>query len=216
MELAVFNTSGEEVRKIEVSDDVFNAPRRGDLLHQALTRQLANARQGTADTKTRGEVAGSTSKLFRQKGTGRARQGGSRAPHRRHGGIVFGPHPRDYRQDMPKKMRRLAILSALSSKVADEELMVVEALDLPDPSTKRMTEIIKNMRLGHSVLIVTENSNENVVRSARNIPRIWTSPASVLNVGDILKYRRVLMTEGAIRRVEELWGAKTASRSDAT
>ncbi len=208
MELAVYNTSGEEVRKIEVSDDVFNAPRRTDLLHQALTRQLANARQGTADTKTRGEVAGSTAKLFRQKGTGRARQGGSRAPHRRHGGIVFGPHPRSYRQDMPKKMRRLAIRSALSSKVADEELMVVETLELSAPSTKRMIEIIKDMRLGHSVLIVTENSNQNVVKSARNIPRVWTSPASVLNVADILKHRRVLMTEGAIRRVEELWGAK--------
>ncbi|MSQ14725.1 MAG: 50S ribosomal protein L4, partial [Dehalococcoidia bacterium] len=118
------------------------------------------------------------------------------------------PHQRSYRQAMPKQMRRLAIRSALSSKVADEELVIVDGFQLSAPNTKRMVEIISNMKLGHSILIVTESSDENVVKSARNIPRVWTSPAAVLNVADILKYRRIVITEGAIRKVEELWGAK--------
>ena len=111
-------------------------------------------------------------------------------------------------------MRRLAIRSALSSKVADEELVIVDGFELSAPNTKRMAEIISNMKLGHSVLIVTESSDENVIKSARNIPRVWTSPAAVLNVADILKYRRIVMTEGAIRKVEELWGAKSSARTN--
>lgn len=208
--MPVYDTSGNEVSKIEVKNHIFGIPPLTAVMHQALLRQLANARQGTADTKTRGEVEGSTVKLFRQKGTGRARGGGIRAPHRRGGGIVFGPHPRSYRQGMPKKMRRLAIRSALSSRVADGELIVVDQLDLPAPSTKRMLEIIETMKLGHAVLIVTGEAEPNLVLSARNIPRVWTTPAAVLNVGDILKYRRVLMTVAAVRKIEEIWGPKEA------
>lgn len=206
----MYNTSGNEVSTIEVKSYIFGVPRHTALMHQALLRQLANARQGTADTKTRGEVSGSSSKLFRQKGTGRARQGTIRAPQRRGGGIVFGPHPRSYRQDMPKKMRRLALRSALSSRVADGELIVVDELDFPAPSTKRMLDILQSMKLGHSILVVTDEPKSNVVMSARNIPRVWTTPAAVLNIADILKYQRILVTVPAIKKIEEIWGAKEA------
>lgn len=210
MDIAVYNLKGEVVKHIDVSDDVFGVPANEALLHQAMVRQLANARQGTADTKDRGEVHGSNRKLFAQKHTGNARQGSSRSPLRRHGGVVFGPHPRDYRQEMPKQMRRLAIRCALSSKAGSAQLIVLENLTLDAPKTKDMVAILDALKAEKTALIATRTPDENVIKSARNIPGVKTTPADLLNVIDLLSYEKLLITEEAIRRVEELWGKKAA------
>lgn len=210
MDIAVYNQSGEIVKHIDISDDVFARPLNEALLHQAMVRQRANARQGTADTKDRGEVHGSNRKLFAQKHTGNARQGSSRSPLRRHGGVVFGPHPRDYRQEMPKQMRRLAIKCALSSKASSSQLVVLEKLEMTEPKTKEMIKVLEALKANKKTLIATKASDENVMRSARNIPGVKTTPADLLNVIDLLSCEKLLMTEEAVRRVEELWGRKAA------
>jgi len=210
VDIAVYNLKGEVIKHIDVSDDVFGVPANEALLHQAMVRQLANARQGTADTKDRGEVHGSNRKLFAQKHTGNARQGSSRSPLRRHGGVVFGPHPRDYRQEMPKQMRRLAIRCALSSKAGSAQLIVLETLSLDAPKTKDMVAILNALKADKTALIATRTPDENIIKSARNIPGIKTTPADLLNVIDLLSYEKLLMTEEALRRVEVLWGRKTA------
>ena len=208
MQVPVYNLVGEVVDHIEISEQVFAVPLNLAVVHQAMVRQQANARQGTASTKTRGEVTGSTRKLFRQKGTGQARAGGIRSPLRRGGGIVFGPKPRSYRQAMPKKMRQLALRCVLSAKVRDEELIVLEQLKLDKPRTKEMAQILAALGVDSSALIVTSEPEENVVKSARNLPRIKTMPASLLNVVDILSCKRLLMTVAAVHKAEELWGEK--------
>ena len=208
MQVPVYNLVGEVVDHIEISEQVFAVPLNQAVVHQAMVRQQANARQGTASTKTRGEVTGSTRKLFRQKGTGQARAGGIRSPLRRGGGIVFGPKPRSYRQAMPKKMRQLALRCVLSAKVRDEELIVLEQLKLDKPRTKEMAQILAALGVDSSALIVTSEPEENVVKSARNLPRIKTMPASLLNVVDILSCKRLLMTVAAVHKAEELWGEK--------
>ena len=208
MQVPVYNLVGEVVDHIEISEQVFAVPLNQAVVHQAVVRQQANARQGTASTKTRSEVAGSTAKLFRQKGTGQARAGGVRSPLRRGGGIVFGPKPRSYRQAMPKKMRQLALRCVLSAKVRDEELIVLEQLKLDKPRTKEMAQILAALGVDSSALIVTSEPEENVVKSARNLPRIKTMPASLLNVVDILSCKRLLMTVAAVHKAEELWGEK--------
>jgi len=210
VDIAVYNLQGEVVKHIDVSEDVFGVPANEALLHQAMVRQLANARQGTADTKDRGEVHGSNRKLFAQKHTGNARQGSSRSPLRRHGGVVFGPHPRDYRQEMPKQMRRLAIRCALSSKAGSAQLIVLESLTLDAPKTKNMVAILDALKADKTALIATRTPDENVIKSARNIPGVKTTPADLLNVIDLLTYEKILMTEEAVRRVEKLWGKKEA------
>jgi len=166
VQVPVYNLVGEVVDHIEISEQVFAVPLNQAVVHQAVVRQRANARQGTASTKTRGEVAGSTAKLFRQKGTGQARAGGIRSPLRRGGGIVFGPKPRSYRQAMPKKMRQLALRCVLSAKVRDEELIVLEQLKLDKPRTKEMAQILAALGVDSSALIVTSEPEENVVKSA--------------------------------------------------
>jgi len=196
------------VKHIEISDDVFGVPFNQAVVHQAMVRQRANARQGTASTKTRSEVSGTTRKLFRQKGTGYARGGSRRSPLRRGGGITFGPKPRSYRQAMPKKMRQLALRCVLSAKVEDGELMVLEQLKLDEPKTKEMVQILAALGVDSSTLIATSEPEENVVKSARNLPGIKTIPASLLNVIDILSYKMLLMTEVAVRKVEQLWGQR--------
>lgn len=206
MQVPVYNLAGEVVRNIEISDAVFGVPRNEAVVHQALVRQQANARQGTASTKTRGEVAGSGVKLYAQKHTGRARAGDIRSPLRRKGGITFGPKPRDYRQAMPRKMRRLAIRCVLSAKVGDSEMKVVEGLELEKPRTKEMVRILEVLGADSSALIVTSAPETNVVLSARNLPGIKTLPANLLNVVDILSYRALVMTETAVRKAEQLWG----------
>ena len=206
MQVAVYNVAGEVVKNIEISDHVFAVPFNSAVVHQALVRQQANARQGTASTKTRGEVSGSTRKLYRQKGTGRARAGSIKSPLRRGGGITFGPHPRSYKQDMPKKMRLLALRSVLSAKAGDGELKVLEELRLDEPKTKDMLRILTALGVDASVLIATAEPEENVVKSARNLPGVKTIPAHILNVVDILSYEMLLMTEAAVRKAEQLWG----------
>ena len=208
MQAAVYNLAGEVVDHIEVSEYLFAVPFNQAVVHQALVRQQANARQGTASTKTRSEVAGSTRKLHRQKGTGLARAGSIKSPLRRGGGIAFGPRPRSYRQMMPKKMRRLALRCVLSAKVRDEELTILEQLKLDKPGTREMAQILATLGVNSPALIVTAEAEENVVKSARNLSRIKIIPASLLNVLDLLSCRRLLMTVAAVRKAEELWGEK--------
>lgn len=210
MDYQLLSQQGAQQGTAPLRDDVFALTPNEAVVHQALVRQLANARQGTHDTKTRGEVAGSTKKLYRQKGTGRARQGGVRAPHRRGGGIAFGPHPRDYRQDMPKKMRRLAIRSVLSTKAGDGELVLVEDLSFSEPKTKAMLDTLRLLGVDGTALVVTERPDRNLILSARNIPGVYTLPAAQLNVATLLSYKYLVMTVGAARRAEALWGAAAA------
>jgi large subunit ribosomal protein L4 len=206
VQVPVYSLSGEIVRHIEISDRVFAEPFNEAVVHQATVRQQANARQGTASTKTRGEVSGSTRKLYRQKHTGFARAGSRRSPLRRGGGIVFGPKPRSYRQALPKKMRRLALRCLLSAKVREGELKVIEELKFSEPKTKEMVRILVGLGVDTSVLIVTGEPEANVAKSARNLSLVKTLPASILSVIDLLSYRVLVMTESAVRKTEELWG----------
>ena len=213
MRVPVYSLSGEVVKHIKISDRVFAVPFNEAVVHQAVVRQKANARQGTASTKTRGEVTGSGKKLFRQKHTGMARAGGRRSPTRRGGGITFGPRPRSYHQDMPKKMRRLALRCALSAKVRDEELTVLEELEFDQPKTREMEAILAALGVDSSALVVISKPEENVAKSARNLAGIKTLPANLLNVVDILSYKRLLITEAAVRKAEELWGPQKSEIS---
>lgn len=210
MQIPVYSLTGEVVEHIEISDQVFAVPFNEGVVHQAMVRQQANARQGTASTKTRSEVSGSTRKLYRQKGTGFARAGGRRSPLRRGGGIAFGPKPRSYRQTMPKKMRQLAIRCVLSAKAKDKELKVLEELKLEESKTKNMVQILTALGVDSSALIVTSEPEGSVVKSARNLKGIKTMPANLINVLDILSYKILLMTVTAVHKVEQLWGEKLA------
>ncbi len=206
MQVPVYNLAAEVVRQIEISEQVFGVPFNEGVVHQAMVRQLANARQGTADTKVRSEVAGSGKKLYRQKGTGRARVGSRRSPKRVGGGVAFGPHPRSYRQDMPKKMRQLALRCVLSAKAGDGQLKILEDFNFQEPKTKRMAEVLGTLGIEATSLLVTAQAQPNVVKSARNIQGIKTLPANLLNVVDVLSHQSLLMTESAVRKAEELWG----------
>ncbi len=210
MQVPVYNMNGEVVRQIDIADSVFAVPLNEAVVHQALVRQLANARQGTASTKTRGQVAGSKQKMYRQKHTGRARAGSIRSPLRRGGGVVFGPKPRDYRQSMPKKMRQLALRCVLSAKAKDKEMMVVDELKLDKPRTKEMVKLFTALGVEPSALIATSGPMENVVKSAHNLPGIETIPAQLLNVVDITRHKLLLLTEDAVRQVEQIWGKEAA------
>lgn len=217
MQIPVFNLKGEVVDQVEVDDYVFGVPFNEAVVHQVMVGQLANSRQGTADTKTRGEVSGSGHKLYRQKHTGNARVGDRRSPIRRGGGVVFGPHPRSYRQDTPKKVRRLALRCILSAKAGDGELKVLEQLKLNEPKTRDMMDVVLALTGDSSALVVTSEPDENVIKSARNIPGIKTMPANLLNVVDILSYNILLVTLDAVRKIEQLWGSKvTEGEADAS
>jgi large subunit ribosomal protein L4 len=211
VEVPVYSPSGEVVKHIEISDGVFAVPFNEAVVHQAVVRQQANARQGTSSTKTRAEVAGSGRKLFRQKHTGMARAGNKKSSLRRGGGITFGPKPRSYQQDMPKKMRQLALRCALSAKTRDEELKVLEELNFEQPKTRDMAAILTALGINSTALIVTDKPEENFIKSARNLAGIKTIPANILNVVDILSYKMLLMTEPAVRQAEKLWGGGNAS-----
>jgi large subunit ribosomal protein L4 len=206
MQVPVYSINGEKIRDIEISDLVFGVPFNESLVHQVMVGQRANARHGNADTKTRTEVAGSSKKLYKQKGTGNARSGSVRSPLRRHGGIVFGPHPRDYHQETPKKMRQLAIRCMLSSKASGGVLKVIEPVTFEQPKTKEMVKILKSLGIEKSTLIVDGKPEANFVKSARNIPDVKTLPANLLNVVDLLSYGMLVMTEPAVRKAEEIWG----------
>jgi large subunit ribosomal protein L4 len=214
MQVPVYKLTGEVSETIEISDHVFDVPFNEAVVHQAVVRQRANARQGTASTKTRGEVTGSTRKLYRQKGTGYARAGSAKSPLRRGGGIMFGPKPRSYRQAMPKKMRQLALRCVLSAKARDGELAVLESLTFEEPKSKQMARILELLNIDSTALVVTSEAKENVVKSARNLPGIETRPADLLNVVDILSKKTLLMEIAAVRRAEQLWGEKSSEEGD--
>ncbi len=214
----VYNLAGEAIEQLELSEQVFGVTPNTAVLHQVVTAQLVNRRQGTASTKTRAEVSGGNSKPYRQKGTGRARQGSTRSPQFRHGGVVWGPRPHIYHQDVPKKMRRLAIRSALSDKVANESLIIVDKLTLDMPRTKDMLTLLKKFpsNEGRRVLVMLPQRDENVMLSTRNIPSAKVQHVSSINVVELLKHDYVIMPVKTVRWIEMVFGeglsAEEASR----
>jgi large subunit ribosomal protein L4 len=206
VKLPVFSAQGNKLKPITVDDQVFAMKPNLAVVHQAFVAQQANQRAGNASTKTRSEKRGSTAKVRIQKGSGRARQGPNRAPHRRGGGVAFGPKPRSYRQALPKRMKRLAIRSVLSGKVADGRLVVVKELALDKPRTKDMVSVLTSIGIERSALIVTGEPDRGVHMSARNVPKTKVLPADYLNVVDMITHRDLVMTVAAVRRCEALWG----------
>lgn len=204
----VYNMAGEAVEELELSEQVFGVIPNVPVLHQVVTAQLVNRRQGNASTKTRSEVSGGNRKPYRQKGTGRARQGSTRAPQFRHGGVVWGPRPHPYHHDVPKKMRRLAIRSALSDKVANDQLIVLNALTLDAPRTKDMLAILEKLPSadGKRVLMMLPRRDENLVLSARNIPSAKVQHVSSINVVELLKHDYVIMPKTTVRWIELVFG----------
>jgi large subunit ribosomal protein L4 len=200
----VVDQSGEVKGTLDLAPEVFEVTPNESVMHQALLRQLANARQGTHDTKNRSEVRGGGRKPYRQKGTGRARQGSIRATQWAGGGIVFGPTPRSYEQDMPRKQRRLALRSALSAKAAAGELTVLEGFELEEPQTRAVVDLLAALEAGRRVLLVLGSHNEVLERSARNIPYVQVILASNLNVRDLLVAETVLITRDAVDHVTEV------------
>ncbi len=216
MQVQVHDLNGKATGKVELRDDVFGVPFNESVVHQALLRQLANRRQGTVDTKTRSDVIGSTRKLFAQKHTGRARRGDIRSPVLRGGGVAFGPHPRSYRQDMPKKMRRLALRCVLSAKAAAGDLKVVETFDLEVPKTRAVQDMLINLGIGDSAMIAVSEGQPNLVAAARNLIGVKTLPAPLLNVADLLSYKALIVTVAALHKIEEMWGEKAVPAAGST
>lgn len=201
----VYNIEGAVTGSIELSDAIFGIEPNQDVLHRALLNQLANRRQGTHSTKTRSEVSGGGRKPYRQKGTGRARQGSTRSAQHVGGGIIFGPKPRDYSYTLPKKVRRLAMKSALSAKVASGDLIVLESLELSEIKTQRMIQILGNIGATTSTLLVTGTRNETIEKSARNIVGVKTALVNTINVFDILKFDKFVVTQEAVLKVQEVY-----------
>ena len=212
MELPVRNVKGEVIETAQVSDALFGVPANKAVVHQALVMYQLNKRQGTHKTKTRAQVSGGGRKPWPQKYTGRARQGSIRSPQWRHGGVVFGPTPRSYRRDMPKRMRHLALKCVLSEKVRGDKLLLLDGLQIDAPSTQTMVEILGNLGINSSALIVTSEPTENVVLSARNLKKVWTLPISLINAEELLKRDSVIMTLDAARRAEEMWAVEKPRR----
>ena len=211
MKLAVLDTQGKELRKLDVDETVFGITPNIPVLHQAYVTQRANMRGGNHSTKTRGEVQGSTRKIRKQKYTGAARAGSIRAPNRVGGGIAFGPRPHSYAKDLPKKMRRLAIRSALSGKLADGQLVVIDELAMQKPKTKEMIRLLNVVGFERSALVVTATSDRMVLASISNLDKTKTIPAAYLNVVDMMHHAGLLMTEEAVRVAEKLWGKKESA-----
>lgn len=204
----VRNAAGEVVRQIELDASVFGIEPNRSVIHQAVVCQLANARKGSADTKTRGEINASGAKLYRQKGTGRARQGSRRAPHFKGGGVAFGPHPRSYQQKLNRKMRRLALRSVLSSKVSEDQLMVLESLQIDQPRTKEMVSLLSTLGVEGKAMIVLPEMDATVLRAAKNVSQLLTVTPSTMNLLDLLSRDRVVMTVDAVGAVTEWLGEK--------
>ncbi len=203
MELKVFNTLGKEVGTVTVSDKVFGAEYNEALIHQVVVAQLANKRQGTKSTLTRTEVRGGGIKPWRQKGTGRARQGSIRSPQWRHGGVVFAPKPRDFSKKINKRMKAAAMVSTLSQKVNQNEFVVLDKIELAEGKTKLMAEVCKNLEAGKKALFVLGEQNENVVRATNNLPEAEVCDASLINVYDLVRAGKVFVTVDAIKVIEE-------------
>ena len=203
--VSVYNMEGAQVGTIELSDSIFAVPVNEHLVHQAVVAQLANKRQGTQKAKTRSEVSGGGRKPWRQKGTGHARQGSIRAPQWTGGGVVFAPTPRDYSFKMNKKEKRIALKSALTSRVNEGKLIVVDELKFEAPKTKEMVKMLENVKAGKKALIVTAEKDENVVRSAANIPGVRTALVSTMNVYEIINHDNFIVTAEAIKKIEEVY-----------
>ncbi len=206
MKVNVKNASGADVEELELRDDIFGIKPNVVVMHQALVRQLANKRLGTHKAKTRGEVAGTTAKWYRQKGTGRARHGDRKAPIFVGGGQAHKPVPRDYTQKMPRKMRRLALRSALSAKTAADELIILDKLTLDEPKTAEVVQLLSNLQISGSVVILLPERNENVEKGARNLENVKTLRAGYLNVRDLLGHNYVIMPKDALSVIESFLG----------
>jgi len=202
--VAVYNTSGAQVGVIELNDEVFGIEPHVHAMHSAVVAQQASLRLGTHKTKGRSEVSGGGRKPWRQKGTGRARQGSIRAPQWVGGGTVFGPTPRKYGFKLPKKVRRLAIRSALSSKVRDNEIVVLDALQMSQPKTKEFVNILKNLKVDRKALVVAADYDDTIALSARNIPGVKFMAADGINVLDVLNHDKLIITREAVQKVEEV------------
>ena len=201
----VINQNGVDAGEIDVRDDIFGVPEKSALVHQVMVGQLANKRQGTAKTKNRAEVSGGGAKPRPQKHSGRSRQGSIRSPIWVGGGRAFGPTPRSYRQNTPKKMRRIAMLSVLSDKLRNGSLVIVDELNLENGKTKEMAAVLNSIGIEGSCLVVDDNSNEKVIKGSRNIPKVKTLPAGLINALDLINKKRVLLTIPAVRKIEEIW-----------
>ncbi|AEH52179.1 MULTISPECIES: 50S ribosomal protein L4 [Heyndrickxia] len=204
--VALYNQNGSQVGEVELNDAVFGIEPNEHVLFEAIIMQRASLRQGTHKVKGRSEVRGGGRKPWRQKGTGRARQGSIRSPQWRGGGTVFGPVPRSYSYKLPKKVRRLAIKSALSSKVKENNILVLDALSFDAPKTKDFIAVLKNLSVDKKALVVTDGLNENVVLSARNIPGVTVVEATGVNVLDVVNHDQLIMTKSAVEKVEEVLG----------
>lgn len=202
--VSVYNMEGKEVGTMELNDAVFGVEINDHLVHLAVVRQLANNRQGTQSAKTRSEVSGGGRKPWRQKGTGHARQGSTRAPQWTGGGIVFAPKPRDYSFKMNKKEKRIALLSALSSKVAESKIVVLDEFKLDEIKTKKFVEVMNNLKV-ENALVVLEGENKNVVLSGRNIPSVKVTATNEINTYDVLKYTTLVVTKAAVEKLEEVY-----------
>ena len=202
--VALYDITGKVIGDIELSENVFGQPVNEPVLHQVVVAHLANCRQGTQSAKTRSEVSGGGKKPYRQKGTGRARQGSTRAPQWTHGGVVFAPKPRDYSQKVNAKVRRIALKSALSSKVADSELIVFDALNIEAPKTKEMVKALKAVNV-EKALIVLPEKDETVERAAANIPGVKTTQVGTLNTYEVLKYKNLILTKDSVAKIEEVY-----------
>ncbi len=204
-EVKVLNMAGAEAGTIQLSDAVFGIEPNQNAVHAVVKNYLANQRQGTQSAKTRGDVRGGGRKPFRQKGTGRHRQGSTTDPSQVGGGVAFAPKPRSYRYTLPKKLRRLAMLSALSSKVLENEIIVLDELKFEEPKTKEMVKVLENVKAGKKALIVTAEKDENVIRSAANIPGVRTALVSTMNVYEIINHENFIVTTEAIKKIEEVY-----------
>ena len=202
--VSVYNIEGKEVDKLELNDNVFGVEINEHLVHLAVVSQLANGRQGTQSAKTRSEVSGGGRKPWRQKGTGHARQGSTRSPQWTGGGVVFAPKPRDYSMKMNKREKQIAIKSALTSKVQDSKLIVVDEFKLDEIKTSKFAQILDNLK-APKALVVTKDKDEKVVLSARNIPTVKTTMTNSINVYDILKYDSLVITKDAVAAIEEVY-----------
>ena len=202
--VAVYDITGKAVGEIELSDNIFGQEVNANVLHEVVKAYLANQRQGTQSALTRAEVSGGGIKPWRQKGTGRARQGSTRSPQWRHGGVVFATKPRDYTIRVNKKVKRLAMKSALSSKVLDTDLIVFNELNLAAAKTKEMVKTLEAVKADKALIVLPE-SNETVERAARNIPGVKTTLVGTLNVYEILKYRKLILTEASVKKIEEVY-----------
>ncbi len=206
MKLQIKNTQGENTGDLDVREDVFNVPIKSALVHQVMVGQLANKRQGTAKTKTRSEVSGGGAKPRPQKHTGSSRQGSTRSPIWVGGGRAFGPTPRSYRKRTPKKMRRLALLSVLSDKARQSDVLLLDSLELKEGKTKEIVSILSALKVSDPALIVTDGTNKKLVQSAGNVEHVRTLPVQVLNTLDLLNKKQLIITVDAVKRIEEIWG----------